>query len=94
MATQSPFNLGSCVVNEMCKRNSKEILEASEHLCYEIGMLFHIVQVLGLGTFGGKSPANNAFVEAFAIHVRNIIDFLYEPKTRVKITLQVRMSLW
>jgi hypothetical protein len=57
---------------------------SDEHVFYEIDHFFWLAQLLGGGTIalGASSPAditrlNNILIEGFAIHLRNMIDFLY-----------------
>jgi hypothetical protein len=53
---------------------------SAEHVSYEIHMLFR--SALGFGAVIGDSfeahTIRNALMEAFAIHARNLLDFLYE----------------
>jgi hypothetical protein len=63
MATKNPFN------------SDKELLDYSgEHLLYEIEMFRWLASELP-----GKKESNecSAFVESFALHLRNLIDFFY-----------------
>ena len=56
---------------------------SAEHVAYEIDMFFGMAEVLTRpSVIGAVSPAeatrlNNALIEVFAIHLRNLIDFLY-----------------
>lgn len=58
---------------------SDDILKAfaEEHLSYEVNMLINTAQIL-------SQPINqqfvvNAFLESFTIHLRALIDFIWEP---------------
>jgi hypothetical protein len=46
-------------------------------------MLHHMGLSLTTG-FAGEGPIHNAFINSFAVHVRNLVDFLYEPKGETK----------
>lgn len=56
---------------------------SAEHVAYEVDMFFGMVGVLTRpSVIGAPSPAEanrlkNAVIEVFAIHLRNLIDFLY-----------------
>jgi len=56
---------------------------SGEHVAYEIDMFFGMVEVLTQSSLIGASSAaaaarlKNALIEAFVIHLRNLIDFLY-----------------
>jgi hypothetical protein len=65
------------------KRTREELIEMAEHIHYEIWMLNHTCYILSSGYFLA-SAAHNTILESFAIHVRNLIDFLYEKKANVK----------
>jgi hypothetical protein len=65
------------------KRSRQELINVSGDLCYEIWMLDHMVQIL-TSDLTCTQPVHNAFINSFAIHTRNIIDFLYEQKSRAK----------
>ena len=55
---------------------AKEKLEnISHHLWYEFTMFLALTQELSKGYPPGTK--NNALIESFALHVRNLIDFLY-----------------
>ncbi len=59
--------------------NNGGLLEYSgEHLFYEVQMLLGVEAFLGRFERGA---VHNAMVEAFAIHLRNLIDFLYPKKS-------------
>jgi hypothetical protein len=56
---------------------------SAEHVAYEVDMFFEMVEVLTQSSLiGATSTAiaarlKNALIEAFVIHLRNLIDFLY-----------------
>jgi len=56
---------------------------SAEHVGYEIDMFFGMVEALTQSSLIGASSAavaarlKNAVIEAFVIHLRNLIDFLY-----------------
>ena len=69
--------------------DSELLAYSNEHVLYEISMLVQCGQLL-THRLVSVSPAlatiiRNAIVESFAIHVRNLVDFLY-PGTNVKPT--------
>jgi hypothetical protein len=64
-------------------RSRQELIDAAEHVCYEIWMLHHMGRALAYG-LPGNGPILNAFINSFAIHVRNLVDFLYEKKPNKK----------
>ena len=58
-----------------------------EHLLYEVGMFFQLGRLLMTGPFLATPPEaavvmHNAALEAFAIHLRNLLDFFYVQKPR------------
>lgn len=63
------------------------LLEYSEHVHYEIDMFFETVEVRSrpafnewtLSLLGHPQRMNNALIESFVVHLRNLIDFLYLP---------------
>jgi hypothetical protein len=63
------------------KRPLAELREASKHLHYEITMFYAAAEGLRCGLFG-PGPLSNVLVESFAVHVRNLIDFLYAAQPR------------
>jgi hypothetical protein len=65
------------------RRTRAELIDASEHVCYEIWMMHHMGKALTAG-MAGSGPIHNAFTNSFALHVRNLIEFLYETKTVAK----------
>jgi len=50
---------------------------AAEHLTYEANMLSATAQLLATG--GQNHAIKNALLESFTIHLRALIDFLWEP---------------
>lgn len=57
---------------------------SAEHVAYEFDMFLWLAEVCGSSssTLGALSPADttrlsNVLIESFAVHLRNIIDFLY-----------------
>lgn len=59
-------------------RDKEELKRTSSHLYYEFSMFISLTQEM----FKGYSPGtvNNALLQSFALHVRNLIDFLYNDK--------------
>jgi len=56
-----------------------------EHLLYEVGMFFQLGRLLMTGPFLATPPEaavvmHNAAQEAFAVHLRNLLDFFYTQK--------------
>jgi hypothetical protein len=68
----------------MSSMNDSELLEYSkEHLCYEIGMMWVASRVCGFAKSVLLSdPLQSIAVESFALHVRNLIDFIYPTQNR------------
>lgn len=58
------------------KRTREELRIASEHLHYELLMLSAVSYAIDSGV-SVLSPLHNALIESFAIHLRNLIDFLW-----------------
>jgi hypothetical protein len=63
------------------ERTSDDLKKCSCYLYYEVSMLESLARVLATGALG-SGPLNNAVLEAFIIHVRAVIDFLYVEKPR------------
>lgn len=61
------------------KRTKEELRIASDHLQYEYWMLISLANGMASNLIG-EGPLNNAIVEAYVIHVRNLIYFLYGKK--------------
>lgn len=57
-------------------KTEEELRKASIDLFYEIGMFRRLVQGMA-SRIAGESIVNNALLESFAIHVRNLIYFFY-----------------
>ena len=57
-------------------RTDQELQNASDHLHYEIWMLTSLANGIGSGV-AGQGPIANALLESFIIHVRTLMDFLY-----------------
>jgi hypothetical protein len=62
-------------------RTVEELRKASDHLFYEIWMLQSLARGMASGVFG-EGPANNAVLESFVVHVRNLIYFLFAEKPK------------
>jgi len=64
------------------ERTEVELLKAAEHVDYEVWMMEEMAPLQG-----GSSPADpvtdNAYLESFVIHVRNLIYFL-NPEGKIK----------
>ncbi|HIC92534.1 MAG TPA: hypothetical protein EYP21_10890 [Syntrophaceae bacterium] len=58
------------------KRTKEELIEASDHLYYEIWMFLRLANGMGSGVFG-QGVLNNALLESFTVHTRILLDFLY-----------------
>lgn len=58
-------------------RSAAELQGVSKHLHYEVWMLQSTAKGLASGVFGWRNTVANALLEAFALHLRVIIDFLY-----------------
>lgn len=64
--------------------NDADLLKYSEeHVSYEIDMFFGMAEMLsppnkiGAGSLSDAKRLNFAMIEAFVVHLRNLIDFLY-----------------
>jgi hypothetical protein len=57
-------------------RTESKLKEASDHLHYEIWMLTSLAHGIGTG-IAGQGPIANALLESFVVHVRALMDFLY-----------------
>jgi hypothetical protein len=64
------------------------LMYSREHVFHEIDMLFWLARLCGSGTHvtapspGDATRLNDAFIECFVVHLRNVIDFLYPRKPR------------
>jgi hypothetical protein len=65
-------------------RSMGELKGVSNHLRYEVNMLLSSATGLASGVFGEKNTVANALLEAFVLHLRTIMDFLYPRGRRVK----------
>jgi hypothetical protein len=65
------------------KRTADELRRISEDLHYEVQMLLGSAQALASETTG-EGTLRNALVESFAIHCRNMLDFLWPDKPKRK----------
>jgi len=57
-------------------RTEAELKEVSEHLHYEVCMLTSLARGIASG-IAGQGPILNALLESFVVHVRVLMDFLY-----------------
>lgn len=55
---------------------------SGEHVLYEFRMLFATADVLTRHGQGLNALARNVFIEAFTVHLRAVVAFLYDPKSR------------
>lgn len=60
-------------------REKNELIEISKHLYYEYSMFIAITEEMITGYPPGL--INNALLQSFTVHVRNLVDFLY-PKDK------------
>ena len=67
---------------------------SKEHLQYEVQMFFQVGHLLLTGQFQTSQPnvvivLQNATIESFVLHLRNLLDFFYTPprKTDVSVTM-------
>lgn len=58
-------------------RPAEELQRVSNHLRYEVEMLQSTARGLASGVFGWENTAANAMLEAFVLHLRIVVDFLY-----------------
>jgi len=65
------------------KRTPDELRRISEHLHYEVQILLGSAQGLDPETTA-EGTLHNALVESFAIHLRNMLDFLWPDKPKRK----------
>ena len=63
---------------ERPKRTSVDLVQASEHLHYEIWMFAETGSDFRQGLFVDGSVEHNALLEAFTIHIRATLQFIYE----------------
>jgi len=69
------------------RRSDKELVDVSEHLLYEIQMLFGTAQAMGTLDLGNENDIRiwairNALVESFTVHARILLDFLYSSRPK------------
>ncbi len=64
--------------------NEKRLQEASNHLWYEIMMLHRLAPDVDSGV-ATAVWRYNALVESFAIHTRNLIDFLHRRRSQQRV---------
>lgn len=65
-------------------RSVEELRGVSNHLRYEVAMLQSSARGLASGVFGRGNTVANAMLEAFVLHLRVVIDFLYTRGRHVK----------
>lgn len=65
----------------MSRISSYTLKKASEHIYYEVWMFYETIELL---VYVQNQTLANIYLDAFAIHCRNLLDFLY-PKTRVRV---------
>ncbi len=58
------------------KRTKEELIKSSDHLHYELWMFQSLANIMTSNLFGA-GPINNSVLEAFIIHTRNLIYFLF-----------------
>ena len=63
------------------KRTEGQLRIASDYLHYEYQMLIYLANGM-VSNFFGESSVRNAILEAYVIHVRNLIYFLYAEKPK------------
>lgn len=59
------------------KKSTQTVINALDHLAYEVWM-FESVIVAMSSNITGNGILNNAIIESFAMHIRNIIQFFYK----------------
>ena len=63
----------------MYMRTAAELIIASQHLHYEFGMLNGMATAMVSGI--SDKTLQSAILESFGIHLRNMIDFFYLPRS-------------
>jgi hypothetical protein len=63
------------------KRSDQELIEASDHLHYELWMFISLANAMATGVFG-DGVLNNALLESFTVHTRILLDFLYADRAQ------------
>jgi hypothetical protein len=61
-------------------RTEQELKDASEHVKYEIHMLMATASFLSKYAGAADQVTQNAYIESFVLHLRNLIDFFYPPQ--------------
>jgi len=64
------------------KHTKEELTGVSDHLFYEFLMFINMAEEMALGKYPRGATVSNALIEAFTIHVRILLDFLYGEKKR------------
>ncbi len=64
------------------KHTKEELIGVSAHLFYEFLMFINMAEEMALGKYPRGTTVSNALIEAFTIHVRILLDFLYGEKKR------------
>jgi hypothetical protein len=64
------------------KHTKKELIGVSDHIFYELLMFVKMAQEMTSGKYPQGTTINNALIEAFTIHARILLDFLYGEKKR------------
>jgi len=59
------------------KYNKNTLKDISNHLFYEFSMFMNIVEEMRSGKYPQGTVISNALIEAFAVHVRILLYFLY-----------------
>jgi hypothetical protein len=70
---------------KMSHKSEEDLLKASKHLGYEYKMFIETAKILSEGKFENNT-VKYALIESFAIHTRNLIDFLYKDPIKDDIT--------
>ncbi len=63
------------------KRTKEELIKSSDHLHYEVWMFQSLANAMASNILG-TGPINNSALEAFIVHTRNLIHFLYAEKPK------------
>lgn len=70
------------MTKERTKRTDQELVQVSEHLLYEFTMLFGTARTMAQTKWPEQDneatwSIKNSLIEAFTVHVRIVLDFLY-----------------
>jgi len=65
------------------KHTKEELKGVSDHLFYEFLMFINMAEEMQSGKYIQGTTVMNALLEAFTIHARILLDFLYKTKDRV-----------